>query len=141
MLGCGRDDAADYREKGNELCREAAREVERLDTPLTADELVRFFERATDIAARSQDEFAALDPPDELEQVHERAVREGNRQERFVRDLIERMRASEQPQRLIQDELDRFQRMIRRGEALNRRLGLEECNEVGLPGGEGETSS
>jgi chromosome segregation ATPase len=144
LAACGGDDdgnlsTEDYRDRANELCAKANDEAEKLDPPTSPDELADFLERGLEVGRDYDQRFRDLDPPAELERLHERAVRLSDEfEERFER-LIDQVRAADEPLKALQDGLQSMLGDIREGDELNRRLGLDECLEVpALPGtGEG----
>jgi hypothetical protein len=142
IASCGQDSADDYREKAVALCEEGAEKAEAIDLPRSQDEISTYLEKVFREFERLDDEFAALDPPDELASLHERAVEMSDRAEGQFRQLIRRVETADNPVATLRRELETLLGpLIRQSERLNRRMGLEECNEVGLPGGDEQAPS
>ncbi len=144
--GCGGDEesgndassggpltTAEYRKQGNALCKDAIREVRAIPVPKSPDAAVGYLEKVFDTSERVNDEFAQLEPPEELQADHERATELSEEVEESFDGVIERLREASDPQEALRDELRKLVPELERAEKLNTRLGLEECNEIGLP--------
>ena len=142
--GCGGDDdeeksgseggpltAGEYRKQGNALCKEGIREVERIPTPSSEDKIADYLEQVFGIAADANDDFAKLDPPEELRTDHEQAVKLARESEDVSDAFVERVRESDDPRAAILSGFRKLAPEIKRSEELNEKLGLDECNEVG----------
>lgn len=144
--GCGGDEesgdgasgdgpltAAEYRKQGNALCKDALREVEAISAPKSPDAIAGYLEEVFDISERVNDEFAGLEPPDELRADHERAVELGEESEKTFDGLLERVRDASNPQAAVREEFPKLAPELEEAQKLNSRLGLDECNEIGAP--------
>ena len=136
MLGCGRNDAADYREKGNELCREALQRARDIPLPRSPDGVADYLEQIVETTSEYDDDFAALDPPQELEELHREAVRQNERAEPIFRRVIRRIRDAPDQLAALRREFRRLAPFIDENERTLKKLGLDECGETGLPGGD-----
>ena len=79
------------------------------------------------------EEFETLDPPQELRAMHEESVRQTRESRKDFETMVGKVRLSEQPIRTLQSELKKLVPDINAAEQLNRKLGLDECNEVRVP--------
>ncbi len=143
--GCGGDDdgegasdggsltAAEYRKQGNALCKDAIREVRAIPEPKSPDEIADYLEEVFETSERVNDEFVALEPPEELRADHERAVELSEESEKTFDELIERARDASDPPAAVQREFRKLVPELEKAQELNTRLGLEECNKVGPP--------
>ena len=146
--GCGGDDdedtgkekggplsAAEYRKQGNDLCRDAISKAGEVPPPKSPDGIADYTERVFDVASSYNDDFEALEPPKELRRDHEEAVRLSEETEQETDELVERLRRSENPTAAVGREFRRLLRSpaFKRSLRVTRRLGLEECLEVGQP--------
>lgn len=138
--GCGGDDEsggaltkAEYREQGNAICKGALREAEGIPAPTSPEDLGDYLEKVFDSVEESNDEFVELEPPEELRADHERAVKLGEELEKGTEGLVERVRDASDPQAAIQREFRKLGPLLARGEKVNARLGLDDCNKVGPP--------
>ncbi len=144
--GCGGDEdsgdgasgggpltTAEYRKKGNALCKKAVREVGAIPIPKSPDGIADYLEKVFDTAEQVNDEFGKLEPPEELHADHERAVELAEESEKIADGVIERVRSASDPQAAVQREFRKLVPELEKVQKLNTRLGLEECNEVGPP--------
>jgi hypothetical protein len=131
LTACGDDDsalsAADYRKRANELCADGTREALRLDPPRSPQDLADYLQRALDLTGKYEDRFAELEPPNELESLHERALRLNDEFNRDFSRLIRRVRSADDPVATFQRGLQRLLPAFQRGDEINRRLKLDEC--------------
>ena len=142
LAGCGGSDddglsAAEYRKQANKLCRQSERVADRLPEAKAPDELDELFERILEVTKPYDRRLDALVPPAELRARHERAVREGDRQERYVRGLVQDLRRSDDPIPTLRKEFPKLLKMVDRSNALARSLGVDDCVEELTPPGSG----
>jgi len=138
--GCGGDDEsggaltkAEYRKQGNAICKDALSEAEGIPAPTSPEDLDDYLEKLFDSVEKANDEFVALEPPEELRADHERAVELTDESEQASETLIERVREAPDPQAAVQREFRKLGPLLARGEKVNARLGLDDCNRVGPP--------
>src|SRR4051794_28622190 len=80
VAGCGGDDggdqlsASEYRSQATKICTDSEKETNALEQPKTPDDLKTYLEKGISITEDSLDEFADLQPPDELKDKHQAAV-------------------------------------------------------------------
>jgi len=81
------------------------------------------------------DDFEALEPPKELRRDHEELVRLSEESKRETDELVERLRRAKDPAVAVQREFAGLLRSptFKRSVRTTRRLGLDECLEVGQP--------
>jgi hypothetical protein len=144
LAACGDGDdgqlsADEYRKRANELCADATREAQDLDPPTSPEEFADYLEEALDLTRKYETRFKDLDPPDELNDLHQRALRLNDGFEKDFEDLIDRVRGADDPIAEFQRSLQRLLPAIQRGDTINRRLKLDECLQSpalrGTPGG------
>ncbi len=144
--GCGGDEesgddassggaltTAEYRKQGNALCKDAVREVGAIPVPNAPDEIAGYLEEVFDASEQVNDEFVKLQPPEELQADHERAVELAEESQKTFDGVIERVRDVSDPQAALREEFRKLVPELERAQKLNTRLGLEECNEIGPP--------
>ncbi len=144
--GCGGDEESgdgassggpltttEYRKQGNALCKDAVREVEAIPVPKSPDAIAGYLEEVFDTSEQVNDEFVKLQPPEELQADHERAVELSKEFEKTFDGVIERVRGASDPQAALRDEFRKLVPELETAQKLNTRLGLEECNEIGPP--------
>lgn len=142
LAACGGDggdgelSVEEYRDKANQLCTEANRDVREVDPPTSPDQLADFLERGLKLSRGYDERFEDLDPPPELEELHERAIRLSERVNQKFERLIEDLRSAGEPLAEFQQGLQGLLPDIQAGDSLNRELKLDRCLEVpGLQGG------
>ena len=145
LAGCaGSDDdgggslsAAEYRKQADKLCRQSERAADRLPEAKSADDLDELFARILEVTKPYDRRLDALEPPAELRERHERAVREGDRQERYVRRLVRDLRRSDDPISTLRNEFPKLLKLVDRSNANARSLGVDDCVEELTPPGSG----
>ncbi len=123
----------EYRKQGNALCKDAVREVAAIPVPKSPDAIADYLEEVFDTSLRLNDEFVALEPPEELRADHEQAVELSDEFEKTFDRIVERVRDASDPQAAVQREFRKLVPELEEVQKLNTRLGLEECNEIGPP--------
>jgi hypothetical protein len=135
----GRLSADEYRKRANELCADASREASNLNPPTSPEGFADYLEEALDLTRTYETRFKELEPPDELNDLHQSAVRLNAEFEKDFKRLIERVRAAANPIAEFQRSLQRLLPAIQRGDTINRKLKLDECLQSpalrGTPGG------
>jgi hypothetical protein len=137
--GCGEDEsAADrYRDDANSLCAEARHDVDALSPPATPDEVEPFLREALELNREYDDRFRGLEPPEELRDEHDEAVRLSRRGERLIEDLADDLAAGDPPAEVLEESVPELLRYSRQSNRLARDMGLPECVEpLPLPGSE-----
>jgi len=124
---------AEYQKQGNALCKEAVAEVGRVPTPRAPDQIADYLERTFAVAEETNGKFESLEPPKELREDHEQAVRLSEDFEGVSDQLVERVRQADDPRAAIQREFRKLagDPVFKRSQDVTRRLGLDECLEVG----------
>jgi hypothetical protein len=130
IVACGDDSGlsvGEYREKANELCDQANREARRLDPPISPQGFADFLERGLELSRKYEARFKDLDPPDEVKDLHEEALRLNDEFEKRYEAMVERVRQADDPIAEFQRSLQRLLPAIQRGDSMNRRLKLNKC--------------
>jgi hypothetical protein len=115
--------AEEYRERGNRLCREAAEAAGRLE----GSGLRAQIERSVEEAEEYQDRFEELQAPEELRELHDRAVRQGREALELLREAKEAVEGGDEPGRSLLELGPELDRVLRQGAETSRELGLDEC--------------
>jgi hypothetical protein len=137
--GCGEDEsAADrYRDDATALCEEAKREVNALPQPGTPAEVEPYLRDGLELTRDYDNRFRALEPPEELRDEHDQAVRLSDRGQRLLDGIVDDLAAGEPPAEVFEAALPRLLRYTRQSNRLARDMGLPECVEpLPLPGSE-----
>jgi len=142
VCGCGGGDeaegegelsAAEYRKQGNALCSKAKAEAEKVPLPRTPDGFADYLKRIFDKGFEANEEFKRLDPPDDLQAAHDASVRQGEEFRKTVDELVANVRKAKDPAQAVQTEIRKLAPELKKSEDLSRKLGLDECLEVGTP--------
>jgi hypothetical protein len=138
--GCGGDDAAErYRREANAICREAQRAARDVPAPGTAKGLADALENALAKARRLDRRLDRLDPPEELEADHRANLGDSRRGRRLFEQLVAELRSADGEAaggEILKRRLPALARLIERGNARARRMGIEDCvaDELAPPG-------
>jgi hypothetical protein len=127
--GCGGDEseAGDYRERASALCREAVREAEELRVPNSPRQLESFLRETLRYSRSYTERFEALEPPEELADLHERSTRLNKRAEELTEEVADDLAAGGAPQELLLDYTTKLLEIGKRDNELSRQLGLPDC--------------
>jgi hypothetical protein len=137
--GCGEDEspADEYRDDANALCAEAKRDVDALSQPGTPAGVERYLREALELSREYDDRFRALEPPEELRDQHDEAVRLSRRGELLLEGLADDLGAGDPPAEVFEGSLPQLLRYSRQSNRLARQMGLPDCVEpLPLPGSE-----
>jgi hypothetical protein len=129
---CGGDDglsATEYRSQARKICRDADRATEAVEEPTraTSQAIVDYFERLLRANERSTKRFEALDPPEELQDAHNDALRANRDGVREVRRVISELEEGGEPREVLTGAQTRLERLSRDAADAARRLGVPEC--------------
>jgi uncharacterized protein Yka (UPF0111/DUF47 family) len=132
-VACGDDgmSVSEYRTEARQICTEADRATQRIRQPTrtTPAAIADYFERLLAPNERATERFEALEPPDELQEAHDAAVRANRRGSEEVRRLIEQLEGGEDPRQALAGAQDRIRSLTREADAAAERLGVPECGE------------
>ncbi len=133
---------AEYQEQGNAICARAIDEVEDVPEPRSPDAIADYVQEAFGLALEANEELAALGPPDALRADHEKLVKLSEGGEAELDRLVEQIRRADDPRATFLRELRKTLEdpEVEQGREITRRLGLDECLEVGAPAPEPEAS-
>jgi hypothetical protein len=137
--GCGDDEppADQYRDDANALCAEARRDADALSQPRTPDEVEPYLREALALNREYDERFRDLDPPEELRDQHDEAVRLSGEGERLIEDIADDLAAGDPPAEVFEESLPKLLRYSRQSNRLARQMGLPDCVEpLPLPGSE-----
>ena len=128
--------AAEYRRRGNRICREAEREAERIVEGLDPEDresVVDVLRRTLSISESYDRRFARLRPPPRLSRLHQQAIRDGREVERVFRRLLRRAEGGDELRSVIRDMVRSLAPLVDRGNRTARALGLKDCVEPLTP--------
>src|SRR5215208_1237742 len=96
LAGCGGGDdggkrlsAAQYRRQADAICARTNADLRALDTPDSLNAMKDFVDEAKPIAQSAVDDFAELQPPEDLETAHDRWVGQNRRVVELLDELTE----------------------------------------------------
>jgi len=130
LAACGSDSSdeelsvSEYRDKGNELCRQSDREA---DKASSQKEPGAVLDKLTATARDSQGRFEKLDPPAELQKRHDAFLRTGERSVDVLSDARDQVEKGARGEAAFQKLQKRFQAVIEEGNDAARALGLKDC--------------
>ena len=134
--GCGNDNdkKREYVEKGNAICADELRRIERAKLPSSdADPLkglLAYFDLAIEVGREGERKFRELDPPPDLEAAHEESLELGDEIEEFFVATRRRLRnPDENLDELVEQLPAKLESLEKRSRANVRRTGLAKCLE------------
>jgi len=133
LAACGGDEVSvdEYRAEARQICQEADRATERIRQPTrsTPAAIADYFDRLLAPNERATQRFQELDPPDELQDAHDDALRASRRGSEEVRRLITQLERGEDPRQVLAGAQQRIRRLTREADAAAERLGVPECGD------------
>ena len=132
VAACGGDDAlstSEYRDEARKICREADRSTSAVARPTrtTNAAIASYFERLMNVNRKTSEQFADLEPPEELETKHEAALDANRDGVKEVERLVAELRRGGDARALLQSAQGRLQELSQRSGAAARALGVPEC--------------
>jgi hypothetical protein len=134
--GAGGLTAAEYRQQANAVCVATEEGIGGLANPAnpTAEQTADILEDGLEIQQTGIDRLKALDPPDDLQANHDKAVSLLEQRQTITQQLLDRIRDGEAVPALTRELGPRIQQLRNQADDVARDLGLEEC--VDGPSGE-----
>lgn len=131
LAGCGEDPLAaeDYRAEMRTICQEADRQREAVTQPTrpTPDAIADYLQRLRDINARAIERVEELEPPEELQDPHDRAL-DGSREGRErVDEVIEKLQGGGDPAQVLSEARVGIEQSRKETMQAARELGVPEC--------------
>jgi hypothetical protein len=132
LAACGGDEglsAEEYRSQARQICQDADRATEAVEEPTraTSQAIVDYFKRLLQANERSTKRFESLDPPDELQDAHDDALRANRDGVREVRRVISELEEGGEPREVLTGAQTRLEGLSRDAADAARRLGVPEC--------------
>lgn len=132
LAACGGDDALtpkEYRGEARTICAEADRATQAVERPTktTNAAIASYFERLMKVNRRTSEEFAKLEPPEQLEAEHKEALSANREGVKEVEKLVAELRRGGDARALLQAAQGRLADLSRRSGAAARALGVPEC--------------
>lgn len=132
LAACGGEDrlsTEDYRSKARSICQEADRATKAVEQPqrTTNDAIANYFERLMTVNRKTTDEFAGLEPPEDLEKQHEAALDANRAGVDEVQKLVDELKRGGDARALLQSAQGRLEQLSDRSARAARALGVPEC--------------
>jgi hypothetical protein len=132
IVACGGDDrlsTEDYRAELREICEEADRRTAdvREPTRATSAAIADYLRRLRDVNANTIENVQDLEPPEDLQDAHDRAL-EANREGREkVDQVIEDLEDGGDPAEILAGAREDLEDASRRADDAARAVGVQEC--------------
>jgi hypothetical protein len=129
---CGGDDRLstdEYRAEARQICQDADRATEAVEEPTraTPEAIVTYFERLLSANERSTERFQELEPPEELQEAHDEALRTNREGVQEVRRVIRELQGGGDPRQVLTRAQGRLQELSTAAAGAAERLGVPEC--------------
>ena len=121
--------AAEYRTQANAICVDTESGIAGLENPQspTSEQTAEILSEGLEIQQAGIDRLKGLDPPDDLQTGHDRAVRLLEQRQTVTQELLDRIEDGESVSALTTELGPRIQRLRTQGDDVARELGLEQC--------------
>ena len=134
FVACGGDDklsTADYRAQLRKICEDTERQSNAVQEPTraTPEAIVDYLSRLRDVNVRSIRRVEELEPPDELEDAHERALAANREGRAEVDEVIEELEGGGEPAEVLSKARKGLQESSEAAKRAGRDLGVPECGE------------
>ena len=130
LAGCGGGLSVDeYRSELRRICKDTERKSNAVQQPTraTPESIVDYLTRLRDVNAKSIEEFEELEPPEELEDAHNRALDANREGRRKVDQVIEDLEIGGDPTQVLTEARKGLQESSRKAQRAGRDLGVPEC--------------
>ena len=130
LSGCGGGlSVEEYRADLRRICKDTERKSNavRQPTRATPESIVDYLTRLRDVNAKSIEEFEELEPPEELEDAHNRALDANREGRRKVDQVIEDLDKGGDPTQVLAEARKGLQESSRKAQQAGRDLGVPEC--------------
>ena len=134
LVGCGGDDrlsTEDYRAELREICNESERRTNQVEEPTrpTPEAIADYLQRLRDVNAETIEKVEELEPPEELEDAHQRAL-EANRDGREKVDaVIADLEEGGDPTQVLTEARSELEGASEAAKKAGRDLGVPECGD------------
>jgi hypothetical protein len=130
--GCGGDDGLspdEYRSQARQICNDARRATRTVEQPTrtTNAAIADYFSRLLSVNERTAKRFGALEPPEDLKDAHDEALRANRDAVTEVRRLVAELREGGDATELLQGAQGRLTDLASRSRAAAQRLRVPEC--------------
>ena len=134
FAGCGGEDALsteDYRAQLRKICEDTERRSNAVREPTraTPEAIVDYLTRLRDVNVRSIRRVEELEPPDELEDAHERALAANREGRAKVDEVIDELERGGEPAEVLSEAREGLQESSEAAQKAGRDLGVPECGE------------
>ena len=132
FAGCGGDDQLspeDYRAELRKLCQEAERKTNQVQEPTraTREAIADYLTRLRDINAQTIQRVEDLEPPDDLKDAHDRALKANRDGRAKVDAVIEDLEAGGDPTQVLTAARKDLEASSRAAKQAARDVGVPEC--------------
>ena len=123
--------AAQYRAQAKQICTEADRATQRVQQPTraTPQAIADYLRQLLAPNDRATQRFQQLDPPAELQDAHDDALRANRRGSEEVKRLVQRLENGDDPREVLAGAQERIRSLTREANAAAGRLGVPECGD------------
>lgn len=134
LVGCGGDDrlsTEDYRAELREICNESERRTNQVEEPTraTPEAIADYLQRLRDVNAETIEKVEELEPPEELEDAHQRAL-EANREGREKVDaVIQDLEEGGDPTQVLTEARSELEGASQAAKKAGQDLGVPECGD------------
>ena len=135
--------AADYRAQANAICVDTEAGISGLDNPANpnAEQTADILSEGIEIQQAGIDRLKGLDPPDDLQPGHDRAVRLLEQRQTVTQQLLDRIEDGESVAALTRELGPQIQRLRNQGDQAAQGLGLTECVDGPSTGDSGDSGA
>ena len=132
LAGCGGDDklsTEDYRAELRKICSASDRQTNEVQEPTraTPEAIADYLTRLRDINAKTIKDVEALDPPDELQAAHDRALKANREGRAKVDAVIEELEGGGDPTQVLTEARKELEASSRAAKQAARDVGVPEC--------------
>jgi hypothetical protein len=132
LVACGGEDTLttnEYRTQARQICQDADRATESVEEPTraTSEAIVDYFRRLLRANERSTRRFESLEPPEELSDAHQDALKANRDGVAEVRRVIRELEGGGDPREVLTGAQTRLERLSGDAADAARRLGVPEC--------------
>lgn len=131
LSACGDDgmSASEYRAEAKKVCEESQKATDAVERPqrATTESIADYLGRLLAANERTTDQFAKLDPPEDLQKAHDEVLKVNEEGADQVRGIIDQLEQEKDPAEVLQAATTPLRELNERSNAAAKKLGVDAC--------------
>ena len=134
LVGCGGDDGPskeDYQAELRKICAESEKKTNEVEEPTraTPEAIADYLQRLRDVNAETIEQVEDLEPPEDLQGAHDRALEANKEGREKVDAVIKELEEGGDPQQVLTDARKDLEQASQEAKKAGEELGVPECGD------------